>query len=58
MLIDGVNVIIVVYNHGSTSDGVRAGFVPSKLQGRVIFDREISGTLDQKNDNTHLHCWS
>lgn len=42
MLIDGVRVIILVYNHGSTSDSVGAGFVPSKLQDRIMFDRVIS----------------
>ena len=42
MLIDVVRAISFVYNHGSTSDGIGVGSVPSELRDRVVFDREIS----------------
>jgi hypothetical protein len=42
MLIDIVRAISFVYNHGSTSDGIGVGSVPSELRDRVVFDREIS----------------
>ncbi|KAN0118274.1 hypothetical protein V8E52_005250 [Russula decolorans] len=42
MLIDVVRAISFVYNHGSTSDGIGTGSVPSELRDRVVFDREIS----------------